>query len=265
MGPVISGFSVPAESWRWSLWEILWLAGPIFICMTLFLPETSTPNILLRRAQRLRKMTGDNRLRSQSEIDQANTTPRQIAFEALVRPIQLIVQDPAIGFTAGYVALCYAIYYSFFEAFPLVYIAKYGFNIGEMGLTFLSITVGVLLSIVIYFSYIYFHLEPDIRKNGLGAPEKRLMPALFASVLLPTGLFLFGWTAHPPIYWIVSVIGIMIFTMGVFILMQCVFVYLPMVYPQYAASLFAGNDFARSLLAFAAIMVSLRYHLKGNL
>ena len=36
--------------------------------------------------------------------------------------------------------------------------------------------------------------------------------------------------------------------------MQCIFVYLPLVYPQFAASLFAGNDAARSFLAFAAVM-----------
>lgn len=90
---------------------MLWLSGPIFIMMLLFLPETSSPNILLRRAQRLRKLTGDQHLKAQSEIDQANMNTRDLAFEALVRPIQLIVQDPAIGFTALYVALCYAIYY----------------------------------------------------------------------------------------------------------------------------------------------------------
>lgn len=39
-------------------------------------------------------------------------------------------------------------------------------------------------------------------------------------------------------------------------LMQVIFFYLPLVYPQYAASLFAGNDFARSSLAFAAVMFS---------
>lgn len=58
LGPVIAGFSVPVQGWRWSSWEILWLSGPILIVMILFLPETSTPNILLRRAQRLRKLTG---------------------------------------------------------------------------------------------------------------------------------------------------------------------------------------------------------------
>lgn len=165
--------------------------------------------------------------------------------------------DPAIGFTAGYVALCYGIYYSFFEAFPLVYIDRYGFNLGQMGLTFLSIIVGVVFSIAIYYVYVYKIVEPEFRKFGLGAPERRLMPAIPASMLMPVGLFIFGWTGSVGhVHWIVSVIGIVIFTMGVFVLMQCIFVYLPLVYPQYAASLFAGNDFARSIIAFAAVMFS---------
>ncbi|KAI7190836.1 MFS general substrate transporter [Hortaea werneckii] len=275
LGPLIAGFSVAVEGWRWAMWELLWLAGPIFLVMLLFLPETSAANILLRRAERLRKLTGDSRLMAQSEIDQANLRPKDVAFEALVRPMQLIVvsrdismeswggllmieqMDPAIGFTAGYVALCYGIYYSFFEAFPLVYVDRYGFNLGQMGLTFLSIIIGVVFSIAVYYAYIYKVVEPEIRKFGLGAPERRLMPAIPASLLMPIGLFIFGWTGSVGhIHWIVSVIGIVIFTMGVFVLMQCIFVYLPLVYPQYAASLFAGNDFARSTLAFAAVMFS---------
>ncbi|KAI7255020.1 MFS general substrate transporter [Hortaea werneckii] len=257
LGPLIAGFSVTVEGWRWAMWELLWLAGPIFVVMLLFLPETSAANILLRRAERLRKLTGDQRLMAQSEIDQANLRPRDVVFEALVRPMQMIVMDPAIGFTAGYVALCYGIYYSFFEAFPLVYIDRYGFNLGQMGLTFLSIIVGVVLSIAIYYAYLYKIVEPEIRKFGLGAPERRLLPAIPASLLMPVGLFIFGWTGSVGhVHWIVSVIGIGIFTMGVFVLMQCIFVYLPLVYPQYAASLFAGNDFARSTLAFAAVMFS---------
>lgn len=112
LGPVISGFSVPAKDWHWSLWEMLWLSAPVFIAMFLFLPETSSANVLLRRAKRLRKLTGNDHLQSQSEIDQANTKPRDVAFEALVRPLQLIFMDPALAFTAAYVALSYGIYYS---------------------------------------------------------------------------------------------------------------------------------------------------------
>ncbi|KAI9714814.1 MAG: hypothetical protein M1820_000103 [Bogoriella megaspora] len=254
LGPMISGFSVQAENWRWSLWEMLWLAGPIWIMLFLFMPETSGPNILLRRAARLRKLTGDNRLKSQSEIDQANLNSREIAIEALWRPIQLMLLDPAIAYTAVYVALLYGIYYSFFEAFPLVYLNIYGFNIGQMGLTFLSITVAVILSIAIYWAYIYWIIEPGIKKHGLGAPERRLIPAMYSSVLCPIGLFMWAWTSRSDIHWIVSVIGIGIFTVGVFILIQCIFIYLPFVYPQYAASLFAGNDLARSTLAAGSVL-----------
>ncbi len=88
--------------------------------------------------------------------------------------------------------LVYGIYYSFFEAFPLVYIDMYGLNLGETGLMFLSITVGVIISIACYWSYVYFKVEPDLREHGLGAPERRLIPALVASFLCPIGLFVFG-------------------------------------------------------------------------
>ncbi|KAJ5356264.1 major facilitator superfamily domain-containing protein [Penicillium concentricum] len=256
LGPVISGFSVPAESWRWSLWEILWLAGPVLLVMILFLPETSSHNILLRRAKRLRKLTGNSELRSLSELIQARMTAREVAFEALVRPMQLMIMDPAIGYTAVYAALCYAIYYSFFEVFPMVYIELYGFNVGEMGLTFLSITVGTVVSIAGYYAYFYWIVTPAIISGAPDIPEYRLIPALFSSFLLPIGLFIFAWTGNGHTHWIVSVIGIFLFTVGMFLLMQSIFAYLPAVYPQYTASTFAGNDFARSSLAFAAVMFS---------
>jgi MFS transporter, DHA1 family, multidrug resistance protein len=39
-------------------------------------------------------------------------------------------------------------------------------------------------------------------------------------------------------------------------LTECIFIYINLTYPQYAASLFAGNDFARSSIACAAIHFS---------
>jgi MFS transporter, DHA1 family, multidrug resistance protein len=132
----------------------------------------------------------------------------------------------------------------------------YHFNLGESGLTFLSITVGVFLAIIAYWSYLYFYFDPWLRKNGFGTPERRLVPALAATLLCPIGLFIFAWTSNPNIHWIVPTIGIMIFTSGIFVVIQCIFIFLPMTYPQYAASLFAGNDFVRSSLACGAIHFS---------
>ncbi len=51
-----------------------------------------------------------------------------------------------------------------------------------------------------------------------------------------------------------SVTGVAIYNVGMFIMMQCLFMYLAFTYPQYAASLFAGNDAARSSLAAGAVL-----------
>jgi MFS transporter, DHA1 family, multidrug resistance protein len=97
LGPIISGFSVPAENWRWSLWEILWLAGPVFVILFFFLPETSSSNILVRRAARLRKLTGNPNLKSRAEIDQSKVGVSQIARESIYRPLQIMILDPAVS------------------------------------------------------------------------------------------------------------------------------------------------------------------------
>lgn len=263
LGPLISGFSVPATNWHWSLWEILWLAGPVFISLFFLLPETSSPNILLRRAKRLRKLTGNNNLRSQSEIDQANLSVNEVIISNLWRPIQINALDPAVLFTSVYTALMYAIYYTFFEVFPIVYATGlpnsnthgFGMNGGQIGLIFLSISVGVSIAIPLYMYYLRYIFEPEIRTKGLPAPERRLVPSLWAALLLPISLFWFAWTGEfsPRIHWIAPTLAIVVFTVGVFLLFQCLFIYIPLTYPQYAASLFAANDFARSVTAGGAI------------
>jgi len=245
------------------MWEMIWLAGPIFTLVLFGLPETSASNILLRRAARLRALTSNQALRSQSEIDQSELSISHIVISNLWRPIQINALDPAVLFTSVYIALIYGIFYSFFEVFPMVYVdgipnqptKGYGFNAGQVGLVFLSISVGVAIAIPIYMWYLRYIFEPEVLVSGLGAPERRLVPALYASLITPVGLFMFAWTGFnsPKIHWIVPTIGVVIFTVGIFILFQCVFIYIPLTYPQYAASLFAGNDFCRSSVACGAI------------
>jgi DHA1 family multidrug resistance protein-like MFS transporter len=77
-------------------WEMLWLAGPVCIAMVLTLPETSADNILLRRARRLRKLTGRTDILSQSEVDQTHMTAKQITFNALIKPWEINILDPAV-------------------------------------------------------------------------------------------------------------------------------------------------------------------------
>ena len=230
---------------------------------------------------RLRKLNQNPNISSQSQIDRRGLKASALAVDALIKPFEIMVKDPAVLFTNVYTALIYGIYYSFFEVFPLVYGPFYGFNIGETGVVFSCIVVGCVLAMGIYFYYLQYMLIPDILKNGLRAQESRLRPALIFVWGPLIGLFIFGksrrsvlcrafanqallsgWSANKNVHWIVSVIGITIYALTVYIISQCLFVYIPMSYPQYAASLFAGNDLCRSAFAFAAILFARPMFLK---
>lgn len=107
IGPLIGGFAAMAKGWRWPMWEVVWLSSPVLILLLILMPETSSANILLRRAKRLRKLTGDSRLQSQSEIDQRQMTAREILVSALVRPVEIMFKDPSIFFVNLYTGYFY--------------------------------------------------------------------------------------------------------------------------------------------------------------
>lgn len=193
LGPVVSAFAVAAKGWKWSSWELLWLSGPILLVLLFLLPETSHDAILLRRAERLRLGTGRTDLKSQSEIAFADTMTGEIATQALIKPWQINIQDPAVLFTTIYTALVYGIFYSFFESFPLVYPPVYGFNLGQTGLPFLVVLVSLAICVPAYSAYFWYIAEPAMKKSpGFGPPESRLVPGLFASFFVPIGCFMFG-------------------------------------------------------------------------
>ncbi|KAL6821571.1 major facilitator superfamily domain-containing protein [Trichoderma camerunense] len=256
IGPVVVGFSVPREGWRWSQWELLWFAGPLLVCLFIFLPETNPENILMHRAQRLRRITGRTNIKSESEIKQSHMSPREIVYYALIKPWEINALDPSVLFTTIYISLVYATFYSFFESFPLVYPVIYGFNEGQTGLAFMSVIVGLVISIPAYCIYYYFWVEPKVLKDGWGKPEDRLKPAILGSYMIPVGVFIFAWTTRHNVHWMPSIVGVGINNAGQFFILQPVFMYLTMTYPQFAASLMAANDFARSALAAGAVLVS---------
>ncbi|KAG7409466.1 Caffeine resistance protein 5 [Fusarium oxysporum f. sp. rapae] len=254
LGPLISAYAVTARGWRWSLYESIWVSAPVLIALFVCMPETSAPNILLRRAQRLRRFAGSQRLQSQGEIDQAHLTVSGIAVDALIKPLEITIKDPAVLFVQIYSAILYAIYYSYFEVFPLVFPVYYGMSIGEVGLVFICIAVGCILAIILYGLYLYHMLIPRMKKPGIAQQEEVLSPGLAACFGPTIGLFIFAWTARVSIHWIVPVIGVTIYAGSIFTVLQVVFLYIPMTYPQYAASLFAANDFFRSALASGSIL-----------
>lgn len=164
--PIVASAAITTLGWRFSIWEILLASAPVML-MLLLLPETSTPTILYYRAARLRDATKNQGIRSMSEIHQGQTDFRTTVIESLLIPMKITLLDPAMLFTNVYMMLIYGIYYSFFEAFPLVYGEMYGFNLLQNGLSFIPIAVGTTISLMLYMSYLYF-----VRVSAHQAPNR---------------------------------------------------------------------------------------------
>ncbi|KAI1386746.1 MFS general substrate transporter [Hypoxylon trugodes] len=260
LGPIVAGFAVSEMGWRWSGWELFWLSAPVWLIMFASLPETNPDTILHRRAARLRASTGRTELTCEEDLKRAHmTSTRQIVVDALIKPWQINALDPAVLYTTVYASVLYATYYSFFEAFPLVFTDMHGFNLGESALPFLAFLPGLVIAVTGYIIWFRLKAEPMMRRNPpplYGYPESRLLPAVMTTLLAPIGLFMFAWTARPDIHWIVPIIGLMIMFICVVIAFQCMNFYIARCYPKYSASLFAANTFARSIFAAGSILFS---------
>ncbi|KAF9065029.1 major facilitator superfamily domain-containing protein [Rhodocollybia butyracea] len=252
-GPVIGGFAAQANGWRWPQYELVWLSAFSFIFLMLLLPETYEPAILLKRAQRLRKLTGNQQLVSQGEKDTQGETIAQVFKEALLRPFILAI-EPVLLFTNVYLGFVYAIFYLWFEAFPLVFTDIYHFNLGVSGLPFLAFLVSAAITYTFYVLYQRYHIEPRFDSAKAAgqepSPEIRLEIGLIASLFIPTSLLIFGFTSKATIPWIVPVIGAALYLPGIYLNFQSILMYITSAYPMYAASVLAGNDLFRSSIAF---------------
>lgn len=255
LGPLLGGFIVDwrdrlgyIDGWRWTIWELLWLSGLGLAILICGLPETSSPCILYYKAKRLRKVTGNQELQSESEITQKEMTVGQIVKTSLLMPFVLCFTEPIVFLLNLYIALIYGILYIFFEAYAIVFVMIYGFNEGELGLAFLGIFIGAILALVGFEIYLKKSLEKqfDEAEDGMIAPEQRLPPAMIGAFFIPICLFWFGWTSRVEIHWIVPIISTSFFGAGTFLLFQSILNYLPDAYPTRAASVLAGNDLFRA-------------------
>ncbi|GAB7357394.1 hypothetical protein MBLNU459_g8331t2 [Dothideomycetes sp. NU459] len=192
LGPTISAFSVQAENWRWSLWEVAWLAGPVFVLMFTLLPETSRAKILFDRRKRL----------CIPNIGTASQPTMYARFvetltSTLYRPTKILLTQPAIAFSNVYTCLIYGVYYTFFDSVPRVYLQVYHFEVSEVGLSFLSISAGTVLGIAVFLPWAYRWMRTAETKSPRSDPERCLVPALYASISVPISLLIFGSSGTP--------------------------------------------------------------------
>lgn len=176
------------------------------------MPESYKKTILQRRAKHL-------------NIDPPpSTTPKDFKpalkhffFATIMKPIKILFGEAIVLSLTIYISFNFAIIYSFFAAFPYVFKTTYQFTGPQIGLTFLSLGLGVFLGFLacLLIDKLTYPKLLD-RYNGKVPPEYRLLPAMFGAPLLPISLFWFGWTASTSnhVSWPVPVVGAIPFGMG---------------------------------------------------
>ncbi|KAJ9091422.1 hypothetical protein QFC19_009132 [Naganishia cerealis] len=246
--PTIGGFSAMNLGWRWPLWILFFINCFSWIILFFLLPETFHANILYKRAARLRAVTARQDIKSHGQKEQEALSFFQLMKNSLTRPL-LLLTDPAPAFLSIYLGFCYALFYLFFESFPLVFGEIYHFNLGQQGLAFLGYFVTGIITFIVYCSYQKWYINPLYSNGNEPEPEVRLNLALYTSVMIPISTFFFGWVSRESVHWIVPIIAASLYLPGIFLLFQSIIMYLTMSYYTFAGSILAANALARSLIA----------------
>jgi DHA1 family multidrug resistance protein-like MFS transporter len=175
---------------------------------------------------------------------------KDIVQMTLLRPLTMTFTEPIVLAIDLYIGLVYAILYSYFESFPIVYLEGYRFPTANSNLPFLALLVGSIISYIGYClwnRYVHLHfpvpLHPSLillhchllvllvslgdwadprfyfekKFNDAGGkikPEARLPMSLIGAFLFPICLFWFAWTSNRT-HWISPVIASSFFGIGI--------------------------------------------------
>jgi multidrug resistance protein len=199
IGPLVGGFIADNIGWRWLYWIQLILTGFCYILITFTVPETYAPEILARRAKKLRKETSNNRYVTEQDLDKRPLNERLKIF--LLRPFQLLFQELIVFFLSLYMSVLYGLLYMFFIAYPIVYQEGKGYSASSTGLMFIPVAVGVLMSAACAPMVNKHYLTLVEKHNGKPPAEARLIPMMFSCWFIPAGLFVFAWTSYPHLHW----------------------------------------------------------------
>jgi MFS transporter, DHA1 family, multidrug resistance protein len=202
LAPTMGGFIVDSYlGWRWTQYLPAILAFSALALNVFVLEESYPAVILVRKAERLRKISKNWGIHAKQEEIQVNFS--EIVHRNLSRPLRLLFTEPIVFLLSVYTAFIYGVLYVFLTAYPIAFQQIRGWNSGVGALPMLAMIIGELLACA-YLMLGQKNYVAELRENDdVNIPEWRLPPMVVGGVLYSIGLFWFGWTGYrSDIHWI---------------------------------------------------------------
>jgi MFS family permease len=266
--PIVGSYIADAKGWRWNIWIVVIAVGAVTCVACLPFRETYKVKILQRKTKRLCKLTGNKLLRSKYE----DATKRGIFTVSLKRPLKMLFFSPIVFIITFFTSLVYGLSYLILTTLTQVMEKNYGFGQGSIGLAFLGrgtsynlfslthrkihqadfVAVGNITGMIVYGLFSDRYIRYKKSQEGYLKPEHCLPLMLLGAIVLPAGLFLYGWSAEKYFHWIVPLIGTAIVGFSMLLALLPTDNYLVDVYDIHGASAVAVGAALHAV--FAAIL-----------
>lgn len=176
---------------------------------------------------------------------------RTFCQTSLLLPVRLFVTEPIVFLTSTMAATVCAVIYVFPEVFPVVYADVYGFSSRQCSLVTLSLSVGVVFSVLprLYDLRISNRCR---RNNVLAEPEDKIFGFLVGAPILAVAFWWFALTVPPlntSLPPMVSIVSLALVGFSVVEFDTVLSGYLTDTYTSYAASANASLSFLRAVLS----------------
>ncbi|EWZ28982.1 major facilitator superfamily domain-containing protein [Fusarium oxysporum Fo47] len=238
LGPLAGAYILKDKGydWRWTHYLLLILGAPIWLGCIL-MKETSKSWILR------------NELDSNEKA--AKIKSRRLVMTAMARPVKMLFQEVIVSSLALYTAFAYAMIFSYFASSSYILQLYYGFNLREVGLSFISVIIGYILATIMFavLDKTLYARAARASPTGSAGPEHRLYAALVGSFFLPAALFWYAWEARRGGNWAAEVASGIFLGLGSFSLFLSAITFMVDFYrAKAAASAIAANGILRYTL-----------------
>ncbi|KAI4911011.1 hypothetical protein J4E90_007268 [Alternaria incomplexa] len=225
LGPIIGGLVTHSLHWSWVFWIMSAFNAVVLVVGYFLIRESYTPVLLRRKAL----AESGNVLTTKAE--------RARIAQNLLRPIRIFITRPITWLISLTATLSFAVYTLMLATYASLWIDKYGQSELVGSLHYLSVAIGSTLcgqlgGRIMDWSY----RKQAKRTDGKGVPEFRIPYMVPGMIIMPTGLFWYGWSAERTLHWVMVDFGVVIFTLGSFIVNQASIAYQIEEFGQFAAS-----------------------------